>query len=133
MPIERTNPDGMYRPPHDLYTQVVGATGAKQIHVAGTVARDESGSVVGEDVAAQTELTLENVETSLAAAGASPSDVVRITIFALDCSEFLEEGYPKVVAFFGDAKPASALVGVDHLADPDYLMEIEATAIVEDG
>ena len=129
--LERTNPDGMYDPPNDLYTQVISATGGRQVHVAGTVARDESGAVVGDDVAAQTELTLENIETSLAAAGATASDVVRIAIYALDCQAFLEEGYPAVTAFFGENKPVSSLVGVDHLADPAYLVEIEATAVVE--
>lgn len=131
MAIERSNPDGMYDPPHDLYTQVVDATGERQVHVAGTVARDESGAVVGDDVAAQTELTLENLRTSLEAAGAAPGDVVRIVIYAIDCEAFLDEGYPQIVDFFGEEKPASSLVGVDHLADPDYLMEIEATAVLE--
>lgn len=129
MAAERTNPDGMYDPPNDLYTQVVSATGRRQIHVAGTVARDESGAVVGDDVAAQTELTLANLRTSLGAAGADPGDVVRIVIYALDCDDFLTEGYPLVVDFFDGEKPASSLVGVDHLADPDYLVEIEATAV----
>lgn len=132
MSLDRTNPDGMYDPPNDLYTQVVSATGTRQVHVAGTVARDESGDVVGDDVAAQTELTLSNLQTSLEAAGASPADVVRIVIYAIDCQAFLDEGYPQVVDFFGEEKPASSLVGVDHLADPDYLLEVEATAVLED-
>lgn len=128
--LDRTNPDGMYDPPNDLYTQVISTSGERQVHVAGTVARDESGGVVGDDVASQTELTLENIQTSLAAAGANPADVVRIAIYALDCQAFLEEGYPAVTAFFGQTKPVSSLIGVDHLADPDYLVEIEATAVV---
>lgn len=128
--LDRTNPDGMYDPPNDLYTQVISAEGARQVHVAGTVARDESGVVVGDDVATQTELTLDNIETSLEAAGASAADVVRIAIYALDCQEFLEEGYPAVTAFFGEDKPVSSLIGVDHLADPAYLVEIEATAVI---
>lgn len=132
MAIDRFNPDGMYSPPHDLYSQVVSATGTRQIHIAGTVARNEAGEVVGDDVAAQTRLTLDNVETSLAAAGASPADVVRITIYAIDCDDFLDEGYPEVVSFFSDDLPASALVGVDHLAHEDYLLELEVTALVEE-
>lgn len=131
MSLDRINPDGMYDPPNDLYTQVVDAVGERQVHVAGTVARDESGEVVGEDYAEQTELTLANLRRSLDAAGADPGDVVRIVVYALDCDAFLADGYPRVVEFFGDEKPASSLVGVDHLADEDYLLEIEATAVLE--
>lgn len=131
MAIDRHNPDGMYGPPNDLYTQVVSATGETQVHVAGTVARNEAGEVVGDDVASQTELTLQNIRRSLESVGASPADVVRVATYALDCEAFLEEGYPLVVEFFGETKPAASLIGVDHLADPDYLVEIEATAVLD--
>jgi enamine deaminase RidA (YjgF/YER057c/UK114 family) len=122
----------MYDPPNDLYTQVVESSGNRHVHIAGTVAAVEDGEVVGESMEEQTRVMLDNVETSLDAAGAEPSDVVRNTIYTVDAEAFLEEGYPQIVEFFGEETlPASALVGVDHLASPEYLVEIESTAVVE--
>lgn len=133
MPIERINPDDVADPVNDLYTQVVTATGTKQVHVAGTTARDQEGDVAGETMAEQTRLTLENVEKSLAAAGATPDDVVRNTIYTTDADEFVASGYPEIIDFFGeDSLPASALIGVDHLANPDYLVELEITAVIDE-
>lgn len=63
--------------------------------------------------------------------GASPSDVVRINIFTLDVDRYLMEGHQEVVAFFGDDLPVSTLVGVTRLADPRYLVEIQATAVAD--
>ncbi|MBZ6496598.1 RidA family protein [Natrinema longum] len=130
---DRIDPEGIADPVDDLYSQVVVSSGEKTIHVAGTTARDSDGLVVGETYAEQIEQTLTNVEASLAAAGADPADVVRQTIYALDCDAFVEEAYPHVVDFYGDdALPASALIGADSLADPDYLLELEVTAVLEE-
>jgi enamine deaminase RidA (YjgF/YER057c/UK114 family) len=130
--MRRINPDGMYDPPNDLFTQVVESNGGRHVHVAGTVSANEDGEVVGESMDEQTRVMLENLETSLDAVDANPSDVVRNTIYTVDAEAFLESGYPQIVEFFGeDTLPASALVGVDHLAAPAYLVEIETTAIVE--
>jgi len=56
---------------------------------------------------------------------------VRINIFSTDIDSYLMEGHQEVVGFFGDALPASTLVGVTRLADPRYLVEIQATAVVD--
>ena len=58
MPIERINPDGMYKPNKNLYTQVVTSTGSKTIHIAGTVPFDKDGNVYGIDAVSYTHLTL---------------------------------------------------------------------------
>ena len=131
--MRRINPSGMYDPPGGRFSQVVESTGGRHVYVAGTIAADEEGTIVGDTVEAQTKVVLENIETSLEAADATPSDVVRNTIYATDASAFLEEGYDHVVEFFGtQSLPASALIGVDHLAHPDFLVEIESTAIVDE-
>ena len=133
MGLERLNPDSIADPVNDLYSQVVVSTGETMVHVAGTTSRDRDGEVVGGTYAEQIETTLTNVEESLAAAGAGPGDVARQTIFALECDAFVEEAYPHVVDFYGeDSLPASALVGADHLAHPDYLLELEVTAVIEE-
>jgi enamine deaminase RidA (YjgF/YER057c/UK114 family) len=132
MPLERINPTGMYQPNRNIYSQVVKATGATQVHVAGTVPFDEDQNVVGiGDMRAQVLKILENLETSLGAGGAGRADVVRINVYAVDTDAYVAEGAPEVIAFFGDAKPVSTTVQVSRLVHPDWLVEIEATAIID--
>jgi enamine deaminase RidA (YjgF/YER057c/UK114 family) len=132
MALERINPAGIYKPNRGLYTQVVRATGTTQIHVAGTVPFDQQGNVVGVgDMKAQVTKVLDNLERSLAAAGARPSDVVRICVYAVDVDRYIEEGTPELLGFFGDHKPVSTTCGVQRLVHPDWLVEIEATAIID--
>lgn len=130
--IERINPSGMYQPYRGVYSQVVKALGSVQVHLAGTVPLDADGRVVGKgDLRAQVKEILSNIDRSLSAGGASRSDVVRIEVFTLDVDGYRQEGLPEVVAFFGDALPASTLVGVTRLADPTFLVEIQATAVLD--
>jgi len=132
MAVERKNPGNVYEPFNNFYTQVIRATGTTQIHVAGTVSMDPDRNLVGEgDMRTQVRVTMENIGNSLEAVGASPSDVVRINIFTLEVDRYLMEGHQEVVAFFGDDVPVSTLVGVTRLADPRYLVEIQATAVVD--
>ena len=132
MATERINPPDVYQPFGGFYSQVVVATGSRQVHVAGTVSLDLDRELVAQgDMRGQVAKTMENIGRSLAAAGAEPSDVVRINIFALDVDSYLTEGHQEVVAFFGDTLPTSTLVGVTRLADPRYLVEIQATAVVD--
>lgn len=132
MSIERSNPDSMYQPFGDNYTQVIRSTGSTQVHVAGTLAANEDRDLVGEgDIRTQTRQIMQNIETSLEEFGAGPSDVVRISVYALDLDDYLENGLPELLEFFGDHKPVSTTVGVDQLAAPGYLVEIEATAVIE--
>ena len=74
---------------------------------------------------------LDNIRISLAAAGATPSDVVRINVFALDVEDYVADGAPEVIAFFGDNKPTSTTVQVPRLVHPDWVVEIEATAVLD--
>lgn len=131
MGIERLNPEGVYLPPRDAYTQVVVAGGVThQVEVAGMVAWDEDREVVGEgDVRAQTRLIMEHIGTALAAAGCGPEDVVRIMTFTLDIDGFRRDAHREVLEFFGEHRPASTLVEVSRLADPRFLVEIQVTAV----
>ena len=132
MPLERINPTGMYQPNRNIYSQVVKATGGTQVHVAGTVPFDKEANVVGiGDMRAQVLKILENLEISLNAGGAGRADVVSINVFAVDVEAYVSEGAPEVIAFFGDAKPVSTTVQVPRLVHPDWLVEIEATAIID--
>lgn len=132
MALERINPDGMYKPNKGIYTQVVTSTGSKTVHVAGTVSFDEDANVVGVgDMKAQVLTILENIRISLAAGGATPADVVRINVYTLDTDDYVQNGAPEVIAFFGDTKPNSTTVQVVRLVHPDWIVEIEATAVLD--
>ncbi len=103
------------------------------VHVAGTTAVDASGSVVGSgDAYAQTEFILRKIEDALGQAGASMSPVVRTRMFVTDISRFDEiaRAHGNV---FRDIRPASTMVEVKALVDPELLIEIEADAYIEPG
>ncbi len=132
MILERINPKGMYKPNKNIYSQVVKSTGTTFVHVAGTVPFDEDANVVGSaDMKTQVLKILDNIQISLEAAGAGPTDVVRINVFAVDVEDYINNGAPEVIAFFGDAKPTSTTVEVPRLVHPEWLVEIEATAVIE--
>lgn len=132
MVLERINPPDMYQPYENFYTQVIKATGATQVHIAGTVALDEQRNLVGEgQMDVQVAKTMENIGKSLAAAGATPADVVRVNIFTIDVDAYLMQGHAKLLEFFGGNLPVSTLAGISRLVDKRYLVEIQATAIID--
>ena len=132
MSLERMNPPDVYEPYKNVYTQVIRSAGRVQVDVAGTVCLAPGRRFVGEgDMTAQVRQVLDNLRKSLEAADARVEDVVRINIFTTDVDAYLQYGTPEALQFFGENTPVSTLVGVTRLADPRYLVEIEATAIVD--
>lgn len=132
MPKEFINPPALN--PTNGFTHVVTATGGKLIHVSGQVSVDEKAEVVGRgDFRAQVERTFENLKTALAAAGATFRDVVKITYFVVNLTPDLVPVVREVRRKYldPDRPPASSLVGVAALVVPDWLIEIEVTAVVE--
>lgn len=101
------------------------------IEVTGTVAVDENNNLVGGNSAyEQTRFVIGKIEAVLQRAGASLKDVVRTRIFVTDISRWEEYGRAHG-EFFGEIKPCTTMVEISRLISPDYLVEIEATAIIQ--
>ena len=100
------------------------------IFVSGTVAWGEDGRLVGRgDVYAQAKQAISNIEKALIEAGASLNDVVRTRIYLTDISR-LEEAARAHGEAFGEIRPASSMVEVSALAEPQMLVEVEAIAVI---
>ena len=100
------------------------------IEVTGTVSVDENSMLVGKDNAyAQTKFIIEKIQRVLEKAGSSLKDVVRTRMFVTDISRWEEYGRAHG-EYFSTIKPCTTMVEVKGLIEPDYLIEIEATAII---
>ncbi|MFB6157717.1 MAG: RidA family protein [Haloferacaceae archaeon] len=110
------------------YARAVRAGG--QVHVSGTTATDDDGNVVGgDDPYEQAKRALRNVEAALDGTDAAIDDVVRIRMYVVDIDrwEAVGDAHAEV---FGDIRPATSMVEVSRLIDPDLLVEVEAVAVV---
>src|SRR5688500_5821036 len=102
------------------------------VHISGTTATDAAGRVVGVgDAYAQTRQALRNIEAALARAGARLAHVVRTRRYVTDITRWQEIGRAHGETF-GAVRPATSMVEVRRLIDPDMLVEIEADAIIDD-
>ena len=100
------------------------------IEVTGTVAVDENSALVGaNDAYLQTRFIIQKIENVLEQAGAKLSDIVRTRMFVTDISRWEEYGKAHG-EFFGTIKPCTSMIEVKGLIAPEYLIEIEATAII---
>jgi enamine deaminase RidA (YjgF/YER057c/UK114 family) len=100
------------------------------IEVTGTVAADENSKLIGgNDAYEQTKFIIQKIEGVLQKAGATLKDVVRTRMFVTDISRWEEYGKAHG-EFFKDIRPCTTMVEVSKLISPEYLMEIEATAII---
>jgi enamine deaminase RidA (YjgF/YER057c/UK114 family) len=130
MGIRHVNPETVAPPTG--YTHVVVAEGRKMIFLAGQVPHAVDGTLVGSgDVVAQARQCFQNLRAGLEAVGASPSDLVKITVFVVDYDPSQRDGIiaarDEVLAF--DVPPASTFVGIQRLVRDEWLIEVEAVAV----
>jgi enamine deaminase RidA (YjgF/YER057c/UK114 family) len=128
--LEYLNPDDLPTP--RTYSHVVVASGGRMVFVAGQEPEDREGRLVGQgDLRAQARQVFANLGRALAAAGAGPEHVTKLTIFVAGYQEkHLEEIEEGRASLFGDLRPADSLIGVERLSRPGFLIEVEAIAVV---
>ncbi|HWJ30322.1 MAG TPA: RidA family protein [Flavisolibacter sp.] len=118
-----------------VYEHEVGYSRAVRIgniiEVSGTVAADENGNLVGgDDAYLQTKFILLKIEKALIQAGATLKDIIRTRMFVTDISKFKEYGRAHGEVFT-NIRPCTSMLEVKGLVRPEYLIEIEATAVIE--
>lgn len=129
--IRHINPEGLAKSP--AYSHVVTAKPRTVIWIAGQVALNAKGEVVGKgDLRAQLNQVWENTRVALAAAGATFQDVVKINTYVVNYKPSMREDVRAArLRFMGAGEPpAATLVGVQSLASEDILVEIEVTAVI---
>ncbi len=134
MPKEYLNPNSLFSSLPHGFSQVVIATGRKLVFISGQTAWDPRKNIVGRDsVLEQARQAFRNLETAMGAAGGTLKDVVALRIYVVDYQA--ESGTAVGTAlrefFSPENPPASTWIGVSALAVPEFLIEIEATAVLD--
>ena len=130
---EYLSPKGLFPTEGFGFTHVVTSAPGKTIHVSGQVAWNAERKLVGgNDLGAQAAQALANLRTALEAAGATPRDVAFVRVFVVNYKpEHAGVLSPLLARFFaGGPPPGSTWLGVQSLANPAFLIEIEATAVI---
>ncbi|WHZ09976.1 MAG: RidA family protein [Burkholderiaceae bacterium] len=130
------NPPDLYESVPLGFSHAVLQSGGRTLHLAGQIAWNEARELVGPgDLVTQTRQALANLRRVLAACGATPKDVVRLHTYVVNHSpDKLGPVSAEIIAFYGGADPApNTFLGVQSLAMPEFLIEIEATAVVPDA
>jgi 2-iminobutanoate/2-iminopropanoate deaminase len=133
MPKEYLNPNSLFPSLPHGFSQVVMATGRKMVFISGQTAWDARKNIVGGDsVLEQARQAFRNLATAMEAAGGTLKDIVALRIYVVDYQA--ESGTAVGTAlreFFSQKPPASTWIGVSALAAPEFLIEIEATAVLD--
>lgn len=113
------------------YTHVVEATGARTVYISGQVALDPSGSIVGQgDMRAQAQQVFENLHSALQAVGGGFRDVVKLTYFIVDMTQMPVVREVRDQFIHPEQLPASTAVEIRRLAREEFLLEVEAIAVL---
>jgi enamine deaminase RidA (YjgF/YER057c/UK114 family) len=133
MAKEYINPPSVFRSVEHGFSQAVMASGRRTLYVSGQTAWDAGKLLVGTDLAAQAKQAFLNLRAVVEASGGTLEDVVSLRLYIVDYrpQEAAAVGQALREAFPGPAKPAATWIGVASLADPGFMIEIEATAVLE--
>ena len=116
--------------PFGIFTSAAWQPEGRVLHISGHTAQDAEGNTVGVgDIQAQTRQVLENIKRVLDSVGGAMSDIAKVTVFVADMS-MLDEIHKVRSEFFDPPYPASSLVEVSGFVRPEYLIEIEAIAVI---
>ena len=129
--IERINPGDLAQP--SGFSHAIAATGGRLIFLAGQTGYAPDGAIVGGGLIPQFEQALGNLLAALHAAGGAPSDLVSLTIYAVDLAEYRTKAREIGQTWrrlCGREYPAMAAVGVSRLWDIDALVEVQGIAVV---
>ena len=125
---KHVNPAGLSKP--NGYTHVVIAQPGSTIYLSGQVALDDKSNLIGAgDMKAQTKQVFENLKTALAAAGGSFADVVKITFYVTDVTQIQKIREVRDQYVQGEP-PASTLLEVKALVRPEFMIEVDAVAVI---
>jgi enamine deaminase RidA (YjgF/YER057c/UK114 family) len=136
-PFRISNPDTMFQPSngYSMIAEVPLGNGAKMVYISGQVAIDKDGKLVGkDDFRAQLEQVFANLKSAVEAAGGSFHDVIKINYF---CAETLDASQLPVVREVRDKyvntanPPTSTFVFVKRLVRPEWMIEVEAVAVIK--
>jgi enamine deaminase RidA (YjgF/YER057c/UK114 family) len=134
MPKEYINPPSLFRSRDHGFSQAVAASGTRTLYISGQTAWDANRQLVGgADMADQARQAFRNVQAAVEASGGTISDVVSLRIYIVNYGPAKAEAVGTALreSFTGPARPATTWIGVVSLADPGFLIEIEATAVLE--
>jgi enamine deaminase RidA (YjgF/YER057c/UK114 family) len=131
MTLERVNPPSLGKP--SGFSHAVVATGGRLVFLAGQIAHDAGGAIVGDTVVAQFERALANLLEALRAAGGSPAHLASLTVYAVDLDDYRAHGREIGQVWrrlAGQDYPAMAGIGVSRLWHPAALVEIQGYAVI---
>ena len=125
------NPEALHRP--FGYTHVVEVTAGRPVYLAGQVALDRAGELVGAgDIGAQARQVFENLRCAVEAAGGTLADIVTMTVFTTD-PRFAGDVKAVRAEVFTEKPPASTMIHVAALNEPGLLLEINAMAVIPEA
>ena len=134
MPKEYINPSSLFPSVKYGFSQIVTSQGGRTVYLSGQAAYDAEENVIGTNRQEQMRQCLKNIQTALETVGGSINDVVSLRLYMVDYNpnedgNVITEGLKEF--FHGDNPPATTWIGISSLAVKDFLIEIEAIAVLE--
>ena len=129
--VQHINPDGLSKNP--AFTNVIVVSGSvRTVYIGGQDAVDATGAIIGKgDIAKQSEQVLKNLQTALSAVGAGLENIVKWNVYIVQ-GQSLRAGFAAFQAVWGNRPNPPAITGmfIAGLANPDFLIEMDAVAVI---